>query len=104
MIIMGHKATVTDIRMKLQTRYGSVLSVEALTEKLYALKQGNEDGSSSAFNIEEIVYQMEEKGGIAHDAVEEKVKLRFWYGLNDSRVKEATRAQHFSLSSDKQDL
>ena len=78
---MGHRASVSDIMAKLHTRYGSVLSVEALTEKLHALKQGQEDVSAWAFNIEEVVFEIEEKDGMLHSEVEERVRSCFWYGL-----------------------
>ncbi len=99
-ISMGHRVSVIDILRKLGTHYGCVLSVEALTEKLYQLKQGNEDLSSWAHQIEEVVFQLEEKKGISHREVEGKVKGRFWYGLKDSKIKEATRAAYTTMSFD----
>ena len=97
---MGHRVSVNDILRKLGTHYGCVLSVEALTEKLYQLKQGTEDLSSWAHQIEEVIFQLEEKKGINHREVEGKVKGRFWCGLKDSRIKEATRAAYDTISFD----
>ena len=97
---MGADVTVTDILRKFKSRYGSVLSVEALTEKLYALKQEKEDLSAWAFRIEEVVYEIEEKDGIQHSDVPAKVRGRFWYGLQDSKIKEATRASWATMPFD----
>ena len=90
---MAPDVKVVDLLKKFRSRYGSVLSVEALTEKLYSLKQQDkEDLATWAFRIEEVVYEIDEKGGIPHDEVPNRVRGRFWYGLQDSRIKEATRA------------
>ena len=56
-----------------------MLFVEALSEKLCSLKQGLEDVATQAFQLEEVVYQMKEIGGISHSEVPEKVKGRFQY-------------------------
>lgn len=100
MINMGDGVTVSEVLAKFRTRYGSVLQVEALTEKLYSLKQGPEDVATWAFNIEEVVYEIEEKDGIKHEEAEEKVKGRFWYGLKESRIRDATRATWRTMSFD----
>lgn len=97
---MGPDATVQDILAKFKKRYGCVLPVEALTEKLYALKQGSEDVSTWASILEEVVYQMEEMDGISHNEVPQKVKGRFWRGLKDVHVKEATRSQWADMEFD----
>ena len=38
----------------------------------------------------EVVFQMEDIGGISHYDFPDKVKARFWRGIKDSRIKEAT--------------
>ena len=100
LLTVGPEATVEQILGKFRTRYGSVLTVDALTEKLYGLRQGQESITSWAFRVEEVVYQIEEKDGITHDDVPLKVKGRFWNGLQDTRIKEATRSTWMEKSLD----
>ncbi len=99
-LTMGPEITADAILAKLKTRFGSVMTVDALTEKLYQLKQGESDISTWAFNLEEVLYEIEEKGGITHTEVESRLKTRFWHGLSDSRIKEATRSDYPSKSFD----
>ena len=100
LLTMGPEVTAQGIMDKLRTRFGSVLSVDALTEKLYHLKQGDHDVSTWAFDIEEVIYQIEEKGGMAHAVVEERIKIRFWHGLSEARIKDATRSVYSTLPFD----
>ena len=100
LVNMGEILSVDAILGKFRTRYGSVLSIDALREKLYSLKQDGEEITKWAFNIEEVVYLLEEKGGVKHEEVENMVKSRFWYGLTDSRIREATRGTYQGMNFD----
>ena len=92
--------TADEMIEKLRTRYGCVLPLDALREKLYSLRQDKEDVTKWAFNVEEVVYQIEERGGTTHREVESMVKSRFWYGLKESRIREATRASYQGVTFD----
>ena len=99
-LTMGPTASVDDIVHKLRTMYGCVSSEEALTEKLYQLKQEKEGITSWAFRVEEAVFLLEDKGGINHSDVPSKVKGRFWYGLADIHIKDATRSSYQQMNFD----
>ncbi len=99
-LTMGPTASVDDIVHKLRTMYGCVSSEEALTEKLYQLKQEKEGITSWAFRVEEAVFLLEDKGGINHSDVPSKVKGRFWYGIADIHIKDATRSSYQQMNFD----
>ena len=93
MVNMGPDATIVDVLDNLKTRYGCVLPVEALTKKLYALKQ-KEGVTVWAFKLEEVVYQMQERGGVTHNDASDKI------GLKDICIKETTFASWASMPFD----
>jgi hypothetical protein len=91
LVTMGADATVDGILRKFTSRYGTVLPADILTEKFYSTKQGEEDCAGWAFLLEDLIYQVEEKGAITHEAVPRMLKSRFWRGLKEKHIQEATR-------------
>ena len=90
----------SQILQKMKTRFGSVASTDTLREQLYSLKQGKEDITKWSFEVEEKVYLLHENGGITDEEIEGTTKSRFWHGLEDSRIKEATRHTYLKLTFD----
>ena len=101
LVNIGDTSMTTDtILQKFANRFGSVQSVDHLREQLYSLCQGKSDITTWSFTVEELVYLLHEKGGLTDEEVESTTKSRFWYGLEDSRIREATRHSYKSLTFD----
>ena len=100
LVRMGQAVSVDDILKRFESRYGIVLAGEAIVEKLYALSQGDLSVSSWAFQLEDLAYQAEEKGTLLHSAIPKLLKSRFWRGLQNKQIQEATRHTWESFSFD----
>ena len=100
LIHLGHAATVDDILQRFQSRYGTVLTGDAVVEKFYTSQQGDLDCAAWASHLEDLIYQAMEKGAIAKSTVSKTLRSRYWRGLKDKKIQEATRLTWDSMDFD----
>ena len=99
LVTMGSNVTTDAILQKFASRYGSVLSGDAIMEKFYQEKQEG-DCASWAFQLEDLIYQAVEKDALTANDVERKLRSRFWRGLREKRIKDATRQMWETMNFD----
>lgn len=96
---LGETASVNDILIKLHRMYGTVLSGEVILQKFYSEPQLiNESCAHWAARIEELCYLALEKKAIIASAIPDMLKSRFWNGLQNESIKNATRHVWKTLS------
>ncbi|KAH3845463.1 hypothetical protein DPMN_087744 [Dreissena polymorpha] len=85
---------------KMTENFGEVKSVERIVQEFYSAKQ-HETESCSAWGIrlEALFQQAVNKGEIEERKRDNKLKERFWRGLNSEQLKAATRVSYESSDS-----
>ena len=96
---MGAGASVNDIVQKLEGMYGTVESGAVLLQQLYDSKQGAEESISSySASLQLAINKAEQRGGISPQARNETLKVVFWKGLTNIKVKQAIQHKYERLS------
>ena len=87
---MGADAPVEAIISKLEGLYGTVESGAVLLQQLYDSKQ-NHDETISAYcaRLQLAINRAEKRGGISPSSRDQTLKVVFWKGLSDQKVKQA---------------
>lgn len=89
---LGPSASVDDILTKLHSMYGTVLSGESILQKFYSEPQTSTESCAQwAARVEELCYCALEKKAIEASTIPDMLRSRFWRGLRDERLKNATR-------------
>ena len=97
---MGAGASVNDIVQKLEGLYGTVESGAVLLQQLYDSKQGAEESISSySARLQLAINKAEQRGGISPQARNETLKVVFWKGLTNIKVKQAIQHKYEIVSS-----
>ena len=97
---MGAGASVNDIVRKLEGLYGTVESGAVLLQQLYDSKQGAEESISSySARLQLAINKAEQRGGISPQARNETLKVVFWKGLTNIKVKQAIQHKYEIVSS-----
>ena len=87
---MGANASVESIVSKLEGLYGTVESGAVLLQQLYDSKQGMEESISSFCARLQLAFNKAEKrGGIPPQSRDQTLKVVFWRGLSNPKVKQA---------------
>ena len=101
---MGADATVETIVGKLEGLYGTVESGAVLLQQLYDSKQGREETISNFCARLQLAFNKAEKrGGIPSQSRDQTLKLVFWRGLSNQKVKQAIQHK-FETVTDFDDL
>ena len=87
---MGADTPVEAIILKLEGLYGTVESGAVLLQQLYDSKQ-NQDETISAYcaRLQLAINRAEKRGGISPSSRDQTLKVVFWKGLSDQKVKQA---------------
>ena len=85
MIVMnlGHRATTTDIMLKLKSAFGTLRRSSVLMSAFYSASQReDEDVSAWSCRLERLLYQLSEQKTIPAHEQDEMLRSRLWDGLN----------------------
>lgn len=97
-IHMEARATLTDIFDKLEGLYGTVESGAVLLQQLYGAKQGPlESIASYSARLLLAIHKAKQRGDISPTAREETLRVVFWKGLTNDKVKHAIRHKYETL-------
>lgn len=95
---LGLDASIEEILKKLEGRYGTVESGASLLQQFYNTKQlANETVAEFGNRLEVSIRKAQERGGILQAAVDEALRVVFWMGLQNDKVKVAIRHQKDSV-------
>lgn len=89
---LGEEATLEDIMLKLEKVYGTVDSGTTLLQQFYNCRQ-EETESIGAYGcrLEDVLNRAIVRGAVARKQSDEMLRSKLWSGLNDERVRNATR-------------
>ena len=91
---IGTAATVDQMIDKLRGLYGTVLPGAVLLQRFYqGVQENSETCAAWACRLEELLFQALEQGEVQTERMDKMLRSRFWNGLKDDRVKNATRHQ-----------
>ena len=95
LVTLGPKATSSEIRQKIECLFGNVASGESVLQEFYnAMQRSNESVPAWGIRIEEIFQKAKEKGHVTDTQRDKMLKNKFWRGLKNSELKNASRI-HF---------
>ena len=95
LLSLGEKVTLQQILEKLDGIYGIVYSGEAIMQQFYTESQKTgESAAVWACRIEDLLQRAVEKGHIAVSAKNDMLRNKFWTGLVDDRLKNASRHKY----------
>lgn len=100
LLTLPETATPVQIIEKLEGIYGNVYSNETLLQTFYTQKQ--EDGQSVAeygMKLENILQKAFEKGKLSQEVRSDMLRTRFWSGLRDPALKNATRYKYDTIKN-----
>ena len=101
---LGETATVTAVLQKYDVIFGNVLSTEQMFEQFYSAKQKLEETIAGwGCRLEELLSQLREKGALTSDSTRDMLRSKFWMGLQDDHIKNATR-HHFDSGATYEEL
>ncbi len=85
-------APLLKVLRKFEDCFKSYLSKDQLFPRFYAAQQGaNERVAAWGCRLEDLLSDILEQGGISENASEDMLRTKFWHGLRDPRIREATR-------------
>ena len=89
---LGEHATLEDIMLKLERVYGTVESGTTLLQQFYNCRQDeNESIGAYGCRLEDVLNKAITRGALASAQSDEMLRSKLWSGLNDERVRSATR-------------
>ena len=89
---LGSEASINEIISKLEGLYGTVESGAVLLQQLYQSKQDKgESAAAFGLRLELLANKAKERGGITQAALNSTLRIVFWQGLVDERVKNTVR-------------
>ena len=101
---MGEKVGLDQILDKFEINFGEVLTPEQLLADFYSAEQvAKQSCTIWGCKLEHILTQLQEKGSFSPAAVQDMLRSKFWMGLQDERIKNATRHK-FESGSTYEDL
>ncbi len=91
-------SSLDTVLSKFEDSFKPYLSKDQLFPLFYAAQQGPDERVEVwGCRIEDLITQIVEQGGISQEASRDMLKTKFWFGLRDARLREATR---YRLESD----
>ncbi len=92
-LLLGESASVEEILYKLESVYGSISSADTLLQEFFTdCQKDGESISSWACRLEDTLSKVKSKGDfINEESLTCILKTKFWSGLKDDRLKDATR-------------
>lgn len=98
LLSISDNATPTQIIDKLEGVYGNVFSSEALLQQFYSEnQQPNQSVAEYGMKLESIIQLAVEKGQINAQAKNEMLRSKFWSGLRDPLLKNASRYKYDTI-------
>lgn len=98
LLSLADDATPSQIIEKLEGVYGNVFSSEALLQKFYSEnQQPNQSVAEYGMKLESIIQSAVEKGQINVQAKNEMLRSKFWSGLRDPLLKNASRYKYDTI-------
>lgn len=98
LLSLGENVTLSQILEKLDGIYGVVYSGEAIMQQFYTeSQQANESAAVWACRIEDLLQRAVEKGHVTLSAKNDMLRNKFWTGLKDDRLKNASRHKYDSI-------
>lgn len=95
LLSLPENATPTQIVDKLEGVYGNVFSSEALLQRFYGEnQQPNQSVAEYGMKLESLIQLAVEKGQINPQAKNEMLRSKFWSGLRDPLLKNASRYKY----------
>ena len=95
LLSLGEKVTLKQILDKLDGIYGIVYSGEAIMQQFYTESQKvSESAAVWACRIEDLLQRAVEKGHVEVKAKNDMLRNKFWTGLVDDRLKNASRHKY----------
>ena len=95
LVTLGPRATSKDIKEKLECIFGNVATGESVLQEFYnATQKENESVTLWTIRLEEIYQKAKEKGHVSDSQKDKMLKNKFWRGLRNTELKNATRV-HF---------
>ena len=89
---LGEQVIVQDVLDKFDVTFGNVLSTEQLLGSFYSVTQKpSESVTSWGCRLEEILSQLQERGAIQPSARRNMLWTKFWMGLTEEKLKNASR-------------
>ena len=97
---LGAAATVSEIKKKLESVFGSVATRESIMREFYTATQQQEESVPAwGLRLEEILQRAMEKGHVRSEDRNDLLKDTFWRGLRSEKLKNATRVNFVSISN-----
>ena len=100
LLTLPENATPNQIVEKLEGVFGNVYSSEALLQKFYMEKQQpNQTVADYGMKLESILQSAIEKGHISSDSKDEMLRSKFWSGLSDPLLRNASRHKYDTIKN-----
>lgn len=95
LVTFGPRAKSSEISQKIECLFGNVASGESVVQEFYnAMQRSNESVPAWGIRIEEIFQKAKEKGHVTDTQRDKMLKNKFWRGLKNAELKNASRI-HF---------
>ena len=89
---LGDRADLDKIMAKFDVTFGDILPPEQLLANFYSAEQDSGQNCTVwGCHLEHILNQLQEKGSFSASASQEMLRSKFWMGLREERIKNATR-------------
>ncbi len=91
---LGEDPKLDRVLSRFEDCFKTYLSKDQLFPLFYAAQQGPKESVAVwGCRLVDILSQILEQGGVTEEASKDMLRTKFWFGLRDSRVREATRYQ-----------
>ena len=98
LLSLGENVTLLQILEKLDGIYGVVYSGEAIMQQFYTeSQQAGESAAVWACRIEDLLQRAVEKGHVTATAKNDMLRNKFWTGLKDDQLKNASRHKYDTI-------
>ena len=95
LLSLSEEATPDDIIEKLEGVYGNVYDCETIMQNFYMQRQEpHQTVAEYGIKLETILQSAVEKGHISPDARNDMLRTKFWSGLRDTELKNASRYKY----------
>lgn len=100
LLTLSEDVTPEQILDKLEGVYGNVYSSEALLQKFYTEKQQpNQTVADYGMKLESLLQSAIERGHVNPESKDDMLRSKFWSGLRDPLLRNATRHKYDCISS-----